>query len=637
MTAFSAGSAAGSAPLPMQFAGTPDQVTAAIPNGTTVRWSVSFQAANFYTEFGVYPVQVQATAGNFTRNADTLLAFWPGGSAASQVKGLQSAWVWPLVDTPQQGACRTTLRTSDLAGSVGSGGRLSALLGAGASSSGQSDQLTWDIDPALLSDVSVMTQSYYTGGNDVCSERALEQPSTAARQWLAQLETATAGAPAFLSPYANVDVAALSHSGLDANIQAAYRLGDKVAGQILPNTFGTNGTGSGDGAVLKAAWPAGGEADAGVLTSLASDGGINAVVLSSSELQSGAIGEDALARTVSSIGSSVSVLFANSRITSLLGTAAGARTQAGQFALTQDFLAQTAMIAAELPSSSRSLVIAPPADWDPTAGVANELLSITHQAPWLHSVKLSALAARAASQPSTTHLPAKQVSGAELSDGYLDQVSAVQSDVGVFQNLLYQPPATEVDRLDAAVAVLQSSAWRGAGSYGGSFATAQLAGYLQREERKVQMIASKKLLLAGQSGETPVSVQNGLDQAIHVRVLATTPVGSQLTVGGSDGMLYVGANGTGTIKMSVHSSTIGTTTVRLQLATQDGAPLSWTAQPLSVEITRFGRLLLIIIGGALGILVLTSAYRLRRKRLAGAGSGGSGGSADETAEGGGTG
>jgi hypothetical protein len=70
------------------------------------------------------------------------------------------------------------------------------------------------------------------------------------------------------------------------------------------------------------------------------------------------------------------------------------------------------------------------------------------------------------------------------------------------------------------------------------------------------------------------------------------------------------------------------------LVTQDGSPLGWTAQPLSVEVTRFGRMLLILIGGALGILVLTSAYRLRRKRLAGARNGGS---ADETAEGGGTG
>ena len=91
----------------------------------------------------------------------------------------------------------------------------------------------------------------------------------------------------------------------------------------------------------------------------------------------------------------MSVLLANSRITSLLGTASTARTQASQFTLTQDFLAQTAMIAAET-GTSRSLVIAPPADWDPSPAVANALLSITDHAQWLHSAGLSTLAAEAA-------------------------------------------------------------------------------------------------------------------------------------------------------------------------------------------------------------------------------------------------
>ena len=137
----------------------------------------------------------------------------------------------------------------------------------------------------------------------------------------------------------------------------------------------------------------------------------------------------------------------------------------------------------------------------------------------------------------------------------------------------------------------------------------------------MQMIASKKILLAGQSGETPVSVQNGLGVPIQVQVMATTPPGSDLHVGGSDGMLTVQAHGSNTIKMSVHSSTIGTTTVQLQLVTQDGSPLTWTAQPLSVEVTRFGRLLLIIIGGALGypradvgLPVAPQAARRRQER-----------------------
>jgi hypothetical protein len=642
MTLFSNGTATGTVALPQQLqqAGTPYPVPATVPNGATVPWSVSFPAGAFYAQFGVFPLEVEAggadTAGTaYTATDRTFLPFWPGGSTATQPKGLQAAWVWPLVDTPQQGACPQTLRTSELASSVASGGRLSTLLDAGAAWA-QKDQLTWDIDPALLSDVSVMTHPYFTHGNDVCSERFAEKPSTSAIEWLSQLGTSTAGEPAFLSPYANVDVAALSHSGLDDNIRAAYQLGETVAGQILPNTFGTTGTGTGDGAVLKAAWPADGRADAGVLTSLASDGGISTVVLSSDELQSTSFAENALARTVNSVGNSMSVLFANSRITSLLGTASTARTQASQFALTQDFLAQTAMIAAESPGASRSLVIAPPAGWDPTPAVANTLLSITHgtDAPWLHSAGLSTLAAAAAELPSTTHIRPKQVSGAELSDTYLDRVATVQGSASLFKGILYQPPARQLNQLDEAVATLESSAWRGSGLPGGWLAMTQLTGYLRDSERKVVMIASKKLLLAGQSGETPVSVQNGLGQPIRVHVMATTPTGSQLRVDTSDGIFTVQPGQTGTVKISVRSPAIGTTTVQLQLVTQDGSPLSWTAQPLSVEVTRFGRLVLIIIGGALGILVLTSAYRLRRKRLAGARNGGS---ATETAEGGGTG
>ncbi len=637
MTQFSNGTgtstAAGSSVLPLQSAGQQYQVPETVPNGATVRWSVSFQAGVFYGQFGVFPVQVVASAPGVsaTAAASTFLPYWPGGTAAAQVKGVQAAWVWPLIDTPQQGACAQMLATSELAADVASGGRLSALLGAGAAWA-QTDQLTWAIDPALLSDVSVMTHPYFTQGNAACSDRTAKQPDPAAGTWLTQLRASTAGEPAFLTPYANVDVAALSHSGLDGNIEAAYRVGDAVAGQILPNTFGENGTGTGDGTVLRAAWPADGRADDGVLTSLADDHGISTVVLSSDE-QSSSQGVDALGRTVSGVGTNMSLLFANAWLTSLLGTASATASPAGQFALTQDFLARTAMIADEQPGLERSLVIAPPSGWDPSPAEANALLSITRHAPWLHPAGLSALAAQAAKLPSATHVKPKQVSGAELSESYLDKLGPVATNLSLFKNLLYRPSAQQVNSLDAAFAATESSAWRGRGSYGGWLAMALLGDYLNDSERKVQMVASKKILLAGQSGETPVSVVNDLGEPVQVQVTALTPAGSQIQLGSSGEMLTVQAKGSNTVHLKVHSSTIGTTTVQLQLSTQNGSPLTWTAQSLSVQVTRFGRMLLIVIGGALGILVLTSAYRLRRKRLAGAKSSGT----DETAEAGGTG
>ena len=162
------------------------------------------------------------------------------------------------------------------------------------------------------------------------------------------------------------------------------------------------------------------------------------------------------------------------------------------------------MIASEAPNLARSLVIAPPTDWDPSPAEAAALLSITHDAPWLSPVALSALAAESAKLPSTP-LPARQVSGAELSATYLDHVREVQASADLFTNLLYQPPARKVMSLEAAVAATESAAWRGAGSPGGWLALPPV-GLPDLLKHKVQIIPGKKLFLAGTSGETPVSV-----------------------------------------------------------------------------------------------------------------------------------
>jgi hypothetical protein len=612
---------------------TTDQLSAPVPNGVTVHWSVSFPAGADYNwpNVAVYPIEMQAvsSANTLLATAHTLLPWWPSKTAAVPLK---VAWIWPLVDTPQQGACKDTLASSELSGSVASGGRLSALLGAGAAWA-QRDQLTWSIDPALLSDVSVMTRGHFTGGNGDCTGRFQATASTAAASWLTSLRSATAGQPAFLTSYANVDVAALSHDGLSASIRSAYQVGRMVAGQILPNTFGKTGEGTGDGTVLRAAWPADGLADRGVLASLVSEAGTRTLVLASGQARSSTGNFDnALSRTTSG-GTPVSLLLADSQISTLLGTASPSDTARSQFALTQNFLAQTAMISSEAPNLARSLVVAPPSSWNPSAAEASALLTATHQAPWLRSVDLSKLARDAARVPSVP-LKRSQVSKNELTDSYLDQVRAIGASASLFKNLLYQPSADLTNRLAAAVAATASSAWRGEGATGGEQALTYLFSYLSDSVNKVKIIASKKIVLAGTTGETPVSVLNGLPWPVQVQVVAAVPPGSHLQVGRSEpAILTVPAHRTNTARLPLHSDTIGTTTVQLQLVTQNGSPLT-TAVPLSVEVTRFGRSLLIIIGAALGILVLTSAYRLRRKRN---GGGGHDGSPKETANAGGAG
>ena len=56
----------------------------------------------------------------------------------------------------------------------------------------------------------------------------------------------------------------------------------------------------------------------------------------------------------------------------------------------------------------------------------------------------------------------------------------------------------------------QSSAWRGSGSPGGWLALTELSSYITDLQNTVVLIPVKKILLAGTSGDTLVSVQNGL-------------------------------------------------------------------------------------------------------------------------------
>jgi hypothetical protein len=202
--------------------------------------------------------------------------------------------------------------------------------------------------------------------------------------------------------------------------------------------------------------------------------------------------------------------------------------------------------------------------------------------------------------------------------------------VGLFENLLSDPPKSYLTSLAAAVAVTQSSAWRGSASPGGWLAMSELSTYIADLQNTVVLIPVKKILLAGTSGDTLASVQNGLSQkdlpylpapglAIAVRVGASPEPGSSLSVSSHAGLLTVNPGMTGSVRLSIHSTTIGTSTLRLQLLTRDGSPGTWlnASEPLSVEVTRFGRLILVIIFGALGVLVLATVLRLRRKRRRG--------------------
>jgi hypothetical protein len=607
LAAYARGALAADTPV-----GTPVAVASSLAPRTTAHWKLSLSVRSIgINQFGVYPLAVQArdAAGVTVGIQRTFLPYWPGASAAGVSKPLRIAWIWPLINPPQQGIC-TALTSNSLAASVAPGGRLSTLLNVGSSYANRAD-LTWSVDPGLLSSVSTMTRSYRVGASTACDGGVSHHASTAATQWLSGVRTAAAGQQMFTTPYDDVDVAALTHQGLDTDLRTAYGLAGSTASALLGDSYQSTSI----------AWPADGLADSSVLGNLAVNG-ISTTVLASSEMPAtGAVftPDDAVTSTPTPAGTTMKVLLADSTLTSVLGSATSSAGSA--FAVSQQFLAETAMIEAEDPQMARSVVVAPPREWDPSPALADDLLGETTSTPWLSPDTLSGLASSAAStsQAQRQAPPDNQVSPSELTGIYLKKVGQLDAGLRSFKSILAQPQAKYLSQLNGGVAATESSAWRGsaAARTAGAAMLSRVSGYLSDVDRKVQIINSGRATLVGSSGSLPVSIENGLPVAIQVRLQATEPAVSRLTVSGytPKGLITVGAGQTETVRVAVHSGAVGNTTMQLRLYGKDGRPLSNGPVALSVQSTQFGSTLLIIIFVALGVLVLTAIARAIRRGL----------------------
>jgi hypothetical protein len=597
-------------------AGDPFYLPASLRPGATVQWHASFQVSTAgLDQFGVYPVSAQLAdgVGDVLGADQTLLPFWPGQQAAGLERPLDIAWLWPLVDHPHHQVC-TALTSNDLTTSLAPGGRLSALLGAGQANPGA--HVTWVVDPALLGDVNTMTRPYQVASGSGCSGWVNEPASKAAKTWLDALRGITAGQPPVLTPYANVDVSALIHNGLAPGITSAYTMGDAVADSVLHESTSPS-----------IAVPAGGTADLSVLTNLATAQHIGTAVLDSSEMppvNSAVFEDDAITSIRTPSGVNMTILLADHVLTGVLAagdTGSGVLPPSTQFAVTQRFLAETAMIAAEAPGSDRSIVVAPPENWSPSATLANDLLSQATGTPWLSPTALGSLAG---AQDSERHLarqspPATKDSPGELTSSYLSTVAKTGEELGVYEDLLYQPSNAYVQGLEQALTATESSAWRGRAAARGLILARKLSKFMGGEEGQIHIIAAQQVPMGGSSGLVPLSIQNGSQHTIQVR-LSTDVVNvpdraSQLSIGHFKSLITIPPKQAPTVRLPVNSAPIGATAIQLTLTTVHGKALPLPVTSLTVESTRYGRAILFLIGAAIGVLVLTSVFRGVRRRM----------------------
>jgi hypothetical protein len=616
-------------------AGAVSTLTKPLAAGATVTWSVAMPVNDVpMSIFGVYPLAAQAENSSLTplTVSRTFLPFWPT-SKSLQPDTDAIAWIWPLIDQPRQAVC-SGLLNNGLAGSLASGGRLNDLLQAGSQYSSKA-HLTWAIDPALLANVNTMTKPYTVTTASAFSKGecsgASKPASQAAQSWLAELRSATAGQPVFVTPYADADVAALTRSGMTTDLAGAFTEGRAVATSLLSRNL--TGSGATDSANMTGlAWPADGIANHAVLKNLAANG-INTVVLDSSTMPPSPQQDytpSAQATASDGTGTRMTVLLSDDTITQIIGAAnSPSDSKATAFAVEQRYLAETAMIAAEQPSIGRSVVVAPPRRWDPPAGLASDLLSETVTAPWLRPVSLGDLAAVKDPSGQVTRQPPRAHSKTQLSRGLLGQARQVEQQASLLTSVEQNPSPLLKD----PAAAIESSAWRGGGSAArqGAALARQIAGYLAGQTGKLTVFVVPRVTLGGLKGTVPVSISNGLNYAVNVKLQADPSGG--IAVRGPPHVVTVPPGQQVIVKIAVAATSVGSTVLRLRLLTPQGAPFSGAAT-VTIQATHYGTLALVIMAAALGVLVLTAITRgFRRARGArqpdgdGGGDDGAGGEA----------
>lgn len=617
-----AGSATGQAGIPVP---SPTWHSPVLRPGASVTWSVRVAVnAMGLKAFGVYPLaaQVYDAQGNPLNNTLTYLPYMPAknGADRSSIPAAQKiSWVWPLIDQPLldepwQSACKGS-QAAALARSLGSGGRLGQLLEAAGSTAstaaaqaqadtgqaahrfatltepgqslGQQDAVTWAVDPALLVNVSALSQC---GASE-------PQWARAASAWLSRLRAVTAGQQLFVTPYGDPNLAALIDSGHAGDVENAFTYGRGRAGQILGRNLAPPAASGSSGDSAGLAWSTGGLTSS-VVGELAGKDSVSTLLAGSSAFPTA---QSSVVRALNGIGGYANVLLANDSLTSLLSSASTGPGSA--FTTAQQFLAETALLAQQHPSVP--IIVAAPQRWQPPRGLPAELLADTASAPWLSPATVMSLTS-AAHEP-TVQLP---TGTQRLSPLEQSQLSALDAAVTRQQDLR----AGLDPNLSLAVSTVESSA------YSAHFKTTALgmAGALTdqmaAQETRVHIIAENRITLGGTRGSVPVSIDNRLYFPVRVSLHLSYSQADGMRISASPpGTRTVPAHTAETIRLRITAAQTGSTTVTMTLLDQANQPLASPQVRTTVQTTRVGLLGMIIFGAALGIFLLASAARAIRR------------------------
>ncbi len=628
---------------------------------------------------GVFPLAVEARAmpgRSRSRQsvgvASTFVPWFPDGPVAPT----RIAWLLPLVDSPQRGPdgvlldgrIEGSLGTTPLQGDVRATGRLARVLAAArAGSAGACDPpvgdvpgppgggvpapavpspfpgappapdppvtpvvpvepcrgdpvpVTYAIDPDLLTTVQALTEPHRVLEDGEVVERP---PSEAAAEWLASVRAATTEGDVLALPYADPDVVALSRpeSGVRDDVDLLRKLGQSEARRVLEL----------DELLTSIAFPPPGPIG-GALDTLVSEspGGVPpAIVLSDETAEQATGGRSPGARTtLSSTTGPVTALIVDPALSALVEPDPEDPSWQGPRLAEQRWIAESAVLAAERPSESRTFVVSPRRRADLLPAVAAPVIADTGRLPWLCPVDLAAVAV---GTEGCATLPDEQEPGASeereppvtpdrassgLSPAFVEALSDVRRRSDQLTDEVLLPGSEEAKatktRLLKARGRAASSAWRDAPAQGRKMLSL-LTDEVDDLRDQVRLM-SEPVTLTGNAGTMRLTVENTLSQPVRIGVRLDDTSEARLS-SEDTGVREIPANQAVQVPVRVEARTSGRFVARARLVDASGDPFGPPVE-LAVRSTQYGRVALGITGVAAAVLLVAAGVRITRRAL----------------------
>lgn len=550
------------------------------------------------TGFGVHVLGIEVLAdrrGRFGRVAivRTLLPWVP---RQRDFLPTGFSWLWPLVSRPTRLA-DGTFADDSLAAEMDTDGRLSRLVGAAATLQ-DSNAITWVVDPALLDAAADMADGYRVQAPD--GSTVPGGGSGLAGLWLDRLRTVTAGRPVLALPYGDPDLVALDRHRLRGDIGRATEAGETTLADVLPLAS----------PVTDVAWPVDGYVNRPTLAALRRTGRTAAVLDGRAVPPEIDLSYTPGGRADVATGSGdVAAVLADPGLSDLLREPGPDPLLAAQ-----RFMAETAMITSELPSTGteRTVVVMPPRRWDPSPAYLDRLVAVARRAPWTAAVPLRTLAQ--AAPPEVDRQPLQYPRTArrgELPSGYLRALEATHTSINLLSAILADPEASDlVQRLERAVLLLESSWWRGRPARSNRLDREKLT---LKESREAVRVQPGNFTFSSRSGTIPVTIANELTQAVEVQ-LRLDPQTPRLRIEPVE-PLTIGPQSKLQVPVPASAVAGGPVIVDARLHTVGGAPYGQPV-PLRITVTQYGTVALYITAVAAGVLFLAAGVRVLRRVLA---------------------